>query len=70
MGITSKRGIIVDWWRSCQYWRNMDATMTVDWYFSGKLEYTVIVDWWRSCQYWRNMDATMAVDWYFFGKLE
>ena len=48
----------------------MDATMTVDWYFSGKLEYTVIVDWWRSCQYWRNMDATMTVDWYFFGKLE
>ena len=48
----------------------MDATMTVDWYSSGKLEYTVIVDCWRSCQYWKNMDATMTVDWYFSGKSE
>lgn len=36
MGVTSIRGILVDWWRSCQYWTSMDATMLVDWYFSAK----------------------------------
>ena len=34
--MTSVRGIVADWWRSCQYWAEMNATMVVDWYFSGE----------------------------------
>ena len=36
MGLSNVRGIAVDVWQSCQYWKNMDATMNVYWYFSGK----------------------------------
>ncbi|XP_053386832.1 uncharacterized protein LOC123542895 [Mercenaria mercenaria] len=36
MGRTVVRDIQVDWWRSCQYWDSMDATMIVDWYFTAQ----------------------------------
>jgi len=36
MGKTTIRNINVDWWRSCQYWKDRDATMTVDWYFTSR----------------------------------
>ncbi|XP_053386878.1 uncharacterized protein LOC123542935 [Mercenaria mercenaria] len=36
MGRTVVRDIQVDWWRSCQYWASMDATMIVDWYFTAQ----------------------------------
>ncbi|KAH3746746.1 hypothetical protein DPMN_181161 [Dreissena polymorpha] len=36
MGKTMVRDISVDWWRSCQYWSGMGATMVVDWYFSAR----------------------------------
>nr|XP_022308560.1 uncharacterized protein LOC111114516 [Crassostrea virginica] len=35
MGLSNVRGIAVDVWQSCQYWKNMDATMNVYWYFSA-----------------------------------
>ena len=35
-GVKSYRGITVDMWSSCQYWQAYDATMTVNWYWSGK----------------------------------
>lgn len=34
MGTTTVRGMLVDRWQSCLYWPNMDATMTVNWYFT------------------------------------
>ncbi|XP_071140861.1 uncharacterized protein [Mytilus edulis] len=34
MGQTKIRGMQVDQWKSCQYWSSMDATMTVNWYFT------------------------------------
>ncbi|XP_062575643.1 uncharacterized protein LOC134237559 [Saccostrea cucullata] len=34
MGTTVVRGMRVDQWKSCLYWPNMDATMTVNWYFT------------------------------------
>lgn len=37
MGTTTVRGMLVDRWQSCLYWPNMDATMTVNWYFTGKM---------------------------------
>lgn len=40
MGLSNVRGIAVDVWQSCQYWKNMDATMNVYWYFSGKSLYS------------------------------
>ena len=33
---TTVRGIKCDLWRSCQYWPELNATMILDWYFSGK----------------------------------
>jgi hypothetical protein len=36
MGLSNIRGIAVDVWQSCQYWSDMDATMNVWWYFTGK----------------------------------
>jgi hypothetical protein len=35
MGTATVRGMIVDHWQSCLYWKNMDATMKVNWYFTG-----------------------------------
>lgn len=37
VGTTTVRGMLVDQWQSCLYWPNMDATMTVNWYFTGKM---------------------------------
>lgn len=34
VGTTTVRGMLVDQWQSCLYWPNMDATMTVNWYFT------------------------------------
>ncbi|KAK3095217.1 hypothetical protein FSP39_011664 [Pinctada imbricata] len=34
-GTTTVRGMLVNHWQSCMYWKNIDATMTVDWYFSA-----------------------------------
>ena len=36
MGRTIIRGMQVDEWKSCMYWKNIDATMEVHWYFSGE----------------------------------
>ncbi|KAK7494650.1 hypothetical protein BaRGS_00014048, partial [Batillaria attramentaria] len=37
MGQTSVRGIIVDYWDSCQYMAGLTATAKVTWYFSSKV---------------------------------
>ena len=34
---TTVRGIPCNLWRSCAYWSAKNATMVLDWYFSGKL---------------------------------
>ncbi|KAK3595423.1 hypothetical protein CHS0354_003417 [Potamilus streckersoni] len=39
MGKDVVRGIRVDRWSSCQYWADMDATMTIDWYFTDETEW-------------------------------
>ena len=39
IGRDTVRGMAVDHWQSCMYWNNIDATMTVDWYFSGNVFY-------------------------------
>ncbi|XP_052785713.1 uncharacterized protein LOC128221230 [Mya arenaria] len=44
MGQTTIRDIKVDWWRSCQYWANMDATMLVDWYFTVRDNWVAAAD--------------------------
>lgn len=35
MGTARIRGIIADYWKSCMYWPDMDATMEVHWYFTN-----------------------------------
>ncbi|XP_033725682.1 LOW QUALITY PROTEIN: uncharacterized protein LOC117315550 [Pecten maximus] len=35
MGTSRVRGIIADYWKSCMYWPDMDATMEVHWYFTN-----------------------------------
>ena len=36
MGTTTVRGMLVNQWKSCLYWPSKDATMTVNWYFTGR----------------------------------
>lgn len=36
INVTSVRGVSCNWWRTCLYVPVLDATMYVDWYFSGK----------------------------------
>jgi len=39
MGRKIIRGMQVDEWKSCMYWKNIDATMEVHWYFSGEYRF-------------------------------